>query len=139
MPNDLNAILEEQYGKHVDPVVCQHVEAQRCLDVEEILGVGVMLFANIRRRWEKCPGERIEDFADAMRRWRRDTKRWLVIGKRFRESGYDVKYLTELRTCYEIVRYLDLDSRGLAEAFDRLEAGEGLDLDTFFDGLQDSH
>ncbi|MBM4093284.1 MAG: hypothetical protein FJ276_28315 [Planctomycetes bacterium] len=137
MPSSMFTFLAEQYQSHHDPILHSHFEARSCLQLEDVLSVGVVLFDRLRRYLEQSPGD--EQLVLALRGWARATRRWLVLGGRFEQGGYEVENLNELRRCYEEIRHVSLDAQGLAEAIKRLEEGGGVSVDEFFDGLQNPH
>ncbi|MFO7907198.1 MAG: hypothetical protein ACQESR_10780 [Planctomycetota bacterium] len=141
--------LARQYEQHHDPVMRHYFEAQQCLELQDMLQLGVLLYSSLKRHhdwwvekvengWEPFDESKAESFANQFANWRETTKFWLAIANRFEKKGYKVDRLNELRRHYEEIRSASLDVKGLRESFTRLDRGEGMDLDCFFDELQNT-
>jgi hypothetical protein len=126
-------------------VMRQHREAMKCRDVELALGIGVLCFQSLRHRHDdwfsavenKHVPYRIEDaesFAEEYRQWLKAADYWLARADEFAAEGYDVEHREQLRRYRDDLSTIQLDVRASLAALGRLEAGEGLSLDEFFDG-----
>lgn len=138
------------YSENVEKIMAEHREAMACRDVETTLGLGILLFDNIRSRHQEWFADvqakkqpyNINDakgFADEYCTWKNATESWLRLVEQFEERGFSVEYANKIRSRYQDLSLIDLDVEAVSRSFENLEAGGGKDLDQFFDELQDSN
>jgi hypothetical protein len=128
----------------------EHREAMACCDLEGVFHIGIVAHRAIKRQhhaWRDMIGlssnmyrlSDAEELAAAYRRWMEITDELLPLADRFESQGYRVENVDRIREYYRETSLLPLDVSELSASFKRLESGEGLELDEFFDALSDSH
>ncbi len=115
-------------------------------ELETMLGVGVLIFQNIRQRhlvWHaqvetnQIPYD-VEDaqvFADQYQQWKIATEHWLAQVEKLQHKGYEPDHAAEVRTFHNELKLVDLDVRGLMRRWEDLENGKGMDAGEFFASL----
>jgi hypothetical protein len=127
-----------------DELMRRHHEAMDCGDLETVLGVGILYFQHINKyhkKWyfdveaKRVPyrPEDAEQFANEYTRWMQGAECHLARAKELEDGGYTLNHADKIRELYELVQSANLDVRSSLEAIARLERGEGMALDDFFD------
>ena len=150
-PKSVNEQLLSIYAPPSDDdVMEQHCQAMACRVLEEILGVGELLYSNLRKLhgdWMRevearnCP-YRIADaakLASEYASWKEASEYWLRQAEEYECEGYEVAHAATIRKFYHELEPAILDVEGLASSYESLDRGEGLNLDEFFDALPHSH
>ena len=133
-----------------DDVMEEHRQAMACRDLEEILGVGELIYSNLRKLhgdWMRdvearnCPYRRADaaKLASEYARWKEASEYWLPRVESFERNGFTVDHAENVRRFYRELEPVILDVEDLASSYESLERGEGLNLDEFFDALPHSH
>jgi hypothetical protein len=143
MTLDICSRIAEQYE---DAVLRDHRTAMLCRDAEEAIRIGVIAIRAIKR-YHLALRELMHlphtDFqiSDSLgltalyRRWLSVTSELLPLVEKLELEGYHVERVNRIREYFQEVSMIQCDVMGLSESFKRLEAGEGLELDEFFDSL----
>lgn len=118
-----------------------------CRELETMLGLGVLIFDNIRHRhlsWYANVDANhiaydIEDaqaFADEYQRWMAATQHWITQIEQLQQEGIDVARAFEIQKLYDDLKLVDLDVRELASRYQKLEQGGGIEAGEFFASLR---
>ena len=116
-------------------------------ELEAMLGVGVLIFRNIRQRhlaWiDDVQANRIaydissaEGFADEYQQWQKSTEYWLALAAKLEDAGHGLGHLADVRHSYEELQLAELDVRGLTRRWQELEQGHGMEAREFFASLR---
>lgn len=115
-------------------------------ELETMLGVGILIYENIRQRhlsWyadveSSRTAYHVEDaqvFADEYQQWLAATEHWIVQVEALERQGFTVDRAGEVRQRYDEVRLVNLDVRELANRYEKLERGGGIEAGGFFASL----
>jgi hypothetical protein len=134
LANDLSQVFQ----------AADHDEALDCCELEARLGVGVVYFQYINSRHKKWYADvaenrapyRVEDaeaFASEYAQWLRAANFFLGRAQELASKGCALENAAKVREYAEQISCVNLNVRESLEAIARLERGEGLSLDEFFD------